>query len=77
MRLLTFLADRGEFPYAVQADADNSNYSNWLFKNTPRLEGLIEEYFDTLKSNNGDYCDKNITGKKHSVEAMALDANAI
>ena len=47
-RMLTYLMERGFTPIKVIPDATRVNYKNWIFENSPELEQVIEEYFNSL-----------------------------
>ena len=52
-RLLSFLMERGLRPYQTLPDPDNPRYKVWRFRNTPRLQAAVEEYFSDAKGGRG------------------------
>lgn len=44
IRLLDYLVSKNLFPNAIQPDATNPHYKNWIYKNTPELEAALAEY---------------------------------
>ena len=49
LRLLEHLLDKGFEPYATVPEPENYKYKNWLFNNSPELESVITEYFNSKK----------------------------
>ena len=44
IRLLDYLVSKNLFPNAIQPDATNPHYKNWVYRNTPELEAALAEY---------------------------------
>lgn len=44
IRLLDYLVSKNLFPNAIQPDATNPHYKNWIYKNTPELEAALAAY---------------------------------
>lgn len=49
LRLLEYLLNKGFEPYATIPEPTNYKYKNWLFYNSPALERVITEYFNSKK----------------------------
>lgn len=50
LRLLEYLLNKGFEPYTTIPDSQNWRYKNWLFNNSPELESVINEYFNSKKN---------------------------
>lgn len=44
IRLLDYLVSKNLFPNAIQPDATNPHYKNWIYRNTPELEAALAAY---------------------------------
>lgn len=50
IRMLNYLRNKGFIPYETIAELENPKYLNWKFHNSPELEKVVYEYFDSISN---------------------------